>query len=139
MMKILIAMATALLFLTVAAPIDAIAALPREQWKCFKDKRGERYCQVTSTVKMPVGQTTLPRSRKRPPPVFNPVPVSPDRATAYGYARQICRLEDHYGYTSRHGYGYGRYNVEPRIIRVDDELRKRDMPVCLRGQYPYAR
>ncbi|MDX3909780.1 MAG: hypothetical protein QHC67_08175 [Sphingobium sp.] len=135
-MKILMALAAAPLLLTSA--VSAEASQPREQAKCFKNKRGERFCQAPSTYKIRAAQTSTPRVRRVPPPVFQPSsPIY--RPAAYRSTRQVCRYEDHYAYSSRHGYGYGRYNVEPRIVSVDDELRKRDMPVCLRGQYPYER
>ncbi|AUW58397.1 hypothetical protein C1T17_10075 [Sphingobium sp. SCG-1] len=103
-------------------------------------KDGERYCGVMSTVRMPAHRPRATPYARRPSNPHPTVALPGDRSV-YQSPRQVCRFEDrsrYYGYTDYYR-GYRGYNAEPRIIDVDNELRKREMPVCLPGQYPYAR
>lgn len=135
-MKMILALAAAPLVFASTLCTEATAAPAREQGRCWTVNDGERYCKAVSTVRMPAqrpGTTPNPRKPSDPRPIVE--------RSVYRSPRQVCRFEDRGRYYGSSDYyrGYRGYNAEPRIIDVDNELRKRDMPVCLPGQYPYTR
>ena len=106
-------------------------------WSCWTDRKGDRYCRTTSTVRMRQ-RGAMPRHLpprpmfRQPPPVFNPTPIPP--RTWASPPIQTVRTVDNCPRTSpQRRYRPGRPQISPgpKVIDVEATLRSRDgRPVC---------
>ncbi|WP_141397816.1 hypothetical protein [Novosphingobium sp. Chol11] len=105
-------------------------------WSCWNDRKGDRYCRTTSTVRMSrqrVAPRTLPPRPifRAPPPVFNPVPLSrvgmaPPIQTVPTSNRCPRTYPQRSRWPARQQVSPG-----PKVIDVEATLRARDgRPVC---------